>query len=88
MGRCKGTKSDPGLIAKIDRKLGEPSINTYFMSPVKQGFISYADLINGSLTLFDIEAMIEASAYLDKRQVIIDDFCLKLKEAQDGRKTR
>jgi hypothetical protein len=58
------------------------------MSPVKQGFISYADLINGSLTLFDIEAMVEASAYLDRRQVIIDDFCLKLKEAKDGSKTR
>lgn len=88
MGRCESRKGDTRLIDRIDRELGDPNINTYFMSPVKEGFISYADLINGSLTIFDIEAMMKASAYLDKRQIIIDDFCLKLKEAKDGRKTR
>jgi hypothetical protein len=58
------------------------------MAPVKEGFISYADLINGSLTIFDIEAMMKASIYLDKRQDIVNDFCLKQTEAKDGRKVR
>ena len=88
MGRCKGSKSDTRLISRIDRELGDPNINTYFMAPVKEGFISYADLINGSLTIFDIEAMMKASIYLDKRQDIVNDFCLKQTEAKDGRKVR
>ena len=48
---------------KIKAVLGEPAFNTFFLSPVKEGYIKYTDLINGGLTLFDIEQMNESISY-------------------------
>ena len=66
MGRWESKKSNPELeqlIRKIDRKLGQPKFDSFLMSPVKEGYITYTDLISGGLTLFDIEKMNEAITY-------------------------
>lgn len=66
MGRCEGNKSDPELkklIKKIERKLGAPNFNSFCISPVKEGYIQYTDLIHGGLTIFDLEQMNNAINY-------------------------
>jgi hypothetical protein len=65
MGRVKSKKNDNFLEKEIIKKLGEPKFNYSFLCPVKNGYIKYTDLINGGLTLFDIEVMNNGIVYLD-----------------------
>ena len=84
MGRREVKGSDPEvefLSRKIAKKLGEPTFNTFFLSPVKEGYIKYCDLINGGLTLFDLEQMNEAISYYAQVNKIIH-------EKDDGSKIR
>lgn len=76
MGRCKGKKDNPELkrlIKKIERKLGVPNFDSFCISPVKEGYIKYTDLINGGLTIFDIEKMNEAISYYAALTKIINE---------------
>lgn len=93
MGRAKSRKiATPPLEKKeekrkqkeIIRQLGEPNFNYFFISPVRQGYIRYTDLINGGLTLFDIRKMNEAITYLND----VDRVISNLNNSKDGRKTR
>jgi hypothetical protein len=85
MGRNKGEKNNNLLEKEIIRKLGKPSFNHSFLFPVKHGYLKYTDLLNGGLTLFDIEKLNEAITYLDKVDEIIINFN---KPKKDGRKIR
>jgi len=85
VGRPKSGKNDNLLGKEIIRKLGEPKFNYSFLYPVKQGYIKYTDLINGGLTLFDIEAMNNCIEYMDKAEEVIINFNQSKK---DGRKVR
>jgi hypothetical protein len=51
------------LEQKVLSELGEPKFNFSFVAPVEAGYIKYTDLLNGGLTLFDIEIMNEAIDY-------------------------
>ena len=58
--RPKSKKSDPKLkrlAKKIEDELGYLQFDAFLIAPVKEGLITYAELINGGLTLFDIEKM-------------------------------
>ena len=84
MGRREVEISDPEVVIlsrKISKKLGDPTFNTFFLSPVKEGYIRYSDLINGGLSLFDIEQMNEAISYYAQVNKIIH-------EKDDGSKIR
>jgi ribosome biogenesis SPOUT family RNA methylase Rps3 len=85
MGRVKSKKNDNFLEKEIIKKLGEPKFNYSFLCPVKNGYIKYTDLINGGLTLFDIEVMNNGIVYLDKAEEIVINFN---KPKKDGRKVR
>jgi hypothetical protein len=65
MERRKDKRNDAELKAerKVLDKLGKPSYNSYFLAPVEEGYIKYTDLLNGGLTLFDIEIMNESINY-------------------------
>lgn len=83
MGRVNSEEDDT-LEKEIIRKLGEPKFYFSFLSPVKQGYIKYSDLINGGLTLFDIEMMNNCISYLSKMEEIIVEFNKK----KNGSKVR
>lgn len=85
MGRVKSKKDADLLEKEIVRKLGEPKFNYSFLCPVKHGYIKYTDLINGGLTLFDIEVMNNSIVYLDKAEEIVINFN---KPKKDGCKVR
>ena len=76
MERRKSKKSNPtveSLIRYVERKLGQPDFDSFCIAPVKHGYISYVDLLQGGLTIFDIEKMNNAiSYYSDLEKVIID----------------
>lgn len=60
MERPKSKKSDSKLkrlAKKIEDELGYLQFDAFLIAPVKEGLVSYAELINGGLTLFDIEKM-------------------------------
>ena len=84
MGTRKNKKGDLRLEKEIIRKLGEPNFNYSFLSPVIRGYIKYTDLLNGSLTLFDIHKMNEAITYLAQVDNIVTDF----NSRKDGSKIR
>lgn len=61
------------------------------MAPVKNGYIKYTDLLNGGLTIFDIEKMNEAIGYYVKLEKTIAEFWQKSKpeiNKKNGRKIR
>ncbi len=76
MGRCKSKKGDielNKLVKKIERRLGAPKFNSFFISPVKESYIKYTDLIDGGLTIFDIEKMNDAISYYAALTKIINE---------------
>ncbi len=73
MGTGKIKKTNSGIEKQIIQKLGIPSFNYSFLSPVIRGYIKYTDLLNGNLTLFDIRKMNEAISYLAESEKIVTD---------------
>lgn len=77
MGGYKGKKGDAELIGKIERKLGVPKFNTLHITPIKEGYIKYTDLISGGLTIFDLQVMNEAIVYYAMMQQIINEHSIE-----------
>ena len=75
MERRENKRNDAELI-RLERKvlseLGNPNFNHYFVAPVEAGYIRYTDLLNGGLTLFDIEIMNEAIDYNAKIKRVLN----------------
>ena len=75
--RSKSKKSDSKLrrlAKKIEDELGYLQFDAFLIAPVKEGMISYAELINGGLTLFDIEKMHNAIDFYRGIERIVKDF--------------
>jgi hypothetical protein len=51
------------LVENVANKTGNVSFNWLFMSPIKEKFITYDKLLDGSITLFDIYTMNELICY-------------------------
>lgn len=86
MGGCKSSKGDSRLINRIEREIGLPKFNSNFIAPVDEGYIKYTDLINGGLTLFDIEIMNNAIPYCKQLQNIVAKY--QAEQESNGSKTR
>lgn len=77
MERPKSKKSDSKLkrlAKKIEDELGYLQFDAFLIAPVKEGLISYAELINGGLTLFDIEKMHNAIDFYRGIERIASEF--------------
>lgn len=77
MERPKSKKSDSKfrrLAKKIEDELGYLKFDAFLLAPVKEGMISYAELINGGLTLFDIEKMHNAIDFYRGIERIVREF--------------
>lgn len=75
MERRQNKRNDAELIrleGKVIKELGNPDFNHYFVAPVEAGYIKYTDLLNGGLTLFDVEIMNKAIDYNDKIKRLIN----------------
>lgn len=94
MERPKSKKSDSKLrrlAKKIEDELGYLQFDAFLIAPVKEGLISYAELINGGLTLFDIEKMHNAIDFYRGIERIAKEFSASennLSKSKNGGKIR
>lgn len=77
MERSTSKKSDSKLkrlAKKIEEELGYLQFDAFLVAPVKEGLITYSELINGGLTLFDIEKMHNAIDFYRGIERIVREF--------------
>ena len=77
MERPKSKKSDSRLkrlVKRIEDELKHLQFDAFLIAPVKEGLIKYTDLVDGGLTLFDIQKMHDAIDFYKGVDRIVHEF--------------
>lgn len=75
-----------GLHERTIKKLGiAPNVDWFFMNAVLEGYVSFKDLKDGSINLYDLFVINEAILYKNDYEIVLNDALRKQSEGKVGR---